>query len=182
MWRETVEIINRGNLDTDKAVYPMLLRPSAFDKNSEAKHAMLFHFAMWLSANPAVQDYRIMADGITLESPIIEIRGHPIWILFGKKTDRTAFKKWLARYKNWFGGKPIEENLLPEFPENGRVCVSIVCTPFMRNDFGSSEYPEGFVERWAWVIQHCKKPVFLMPTRGLAFTNLNEAIHFKLKW
>lgn len=187
MWKETIAIITRGELvDLDRAVYPMLLRPEPAQHNQqrEARHAMLFHFAMWLNAHPDVRDFRIMIDGATLESPVVEVRGHPIWVIFGKRKDRTAFTKWLAKYRAWFVDRPIEENFLPEFPENGRVTVNIVSTPFMWQDFmmGADCYPDGFSERWAWVIEHCRKPVFLMPTRGLAFTNAEEGMHFKLRW
>lgn len=183
MWKETVAILERGRIeDPNKAVFPLLLQPASQDQNRDNRHAMAFHFAMWLCSKPELHDFRIASDTETLDNPISDRRGYGIWVLFGKRADRTAFTKWLAKYKLWFTERPIHDTFLPDFPSSGCVRISVVNTPFARQDFMSENYPDGFSERWAWVIEHCKSPVYLMPTRGLAFTSEKEGMHFKLRW
>jgi len=173
-------IEGRGELDPEATAYPMFLQP-ARPINGDGRHCMFFHFAMWLSANPTVNNFRMVVDGSITQSPVVQLSGHPLVVLFGRRRDRTAFQRWLKRYQKWFGAYEVEHNYLPELPENGSLRLNIVNTPFARTDFMSPDsFPDGFAERWSWVITNCKTPVYLLPNRGFGFRSLNDAVHFKL--
>ena len=178
MWKESLDIVLRGTLESGATAYPMQIQPD--DNKNRRQNALLFHFAMWLSAHPNVSNYRLVADGGVAENPVVELSGHTLWVLFGEKKDRTAFTRWLARYSQWFSVDPAT-SFFPELPETGNLKISIVSTSFARQDlFAEGMFPEGFVDRWSWIINHCRKPVYLMPNRGFAFTDVKEAVHYKL--
>lgn len=179
MWKESIQIVLRGDLEAGATAYPMRLQP--FENNNRRQNAILFHFAMWLSANPNVSNFRVIADGAIAESPIVEVGGYTLWIMFGERKDRSAFTRWMARYSKWFGGVDPTTTFMPELPENGQIRICIVSTSFTKYDvFNDQQFPDGFVERWSWIITNCRKPVYVMPQRGFAFTDVKEAVHYKL--
>jgi hypothetical protein len=190
MWEDCINIVNgRGTLDEHwtGAVYPMKLQPAPYTAREEPRNTMFFHFAMWLSVNPLVRDFRMLVDGAINENPVSEVRSHPLWVIFAHQRDRTAFTKWFKQYKTWFGDKDASENFLPEFPKGGRHTFTVVETDLMRSQYDPSyglggSFPDGFAERWTWVLEHCLHQVVLAPHAGLAFKNEKEAVHFKLRW
>ncbi len=185
MWKESIAIVNRGELDPESTAYPMYLQP-ARPVTGEGRHCMFFHLAMWLSANPNVKNFRMVVDGALTESPVCELRALPLWIMFGRRRDRTSFQRWLNKYRQWFAPhQEMEHEFLPDLPESGQVKLAIISTSFTKMDIMFSDqkqFPEGFVERWSWIITNCKKPVCVMPNRGFGFRNVNEAVHYKLNF
>lgn len=127
-----------------------------------------------------------MVDIEVTDNPIERPVFRPIWLLFERKTDLNALKRWLAKYSKWFGSADLNDSYYPELPAFGRKTLSFIKIPSgLMYDPCSMDLtaPEGSVDRWTWIIQNCKKPVYVLPHGvGLAFTSEVEAMHFKLKW
>jgi hypothetical protein len=181
----TLASVKKGSLKLEGTgrVFPMQLLP-VFASAEEAHQCMGFHFSMWLEANPDVTDYRLALDMEVCDSPITVHRQAPVWIFFGKLKDKNAFQRWIARYREWFGGNDIDRAYFPVLPISGRHTLTFLTIPSgMKLDprMMDMTFPDGSVERWAWVLSNCRNPVYVTPN-GLAFTSAKEALHFKLRW
>jgi hypothetical protein len=119
-----------------------------------------------------------------LDAPVTNARWKPLWLLFGDLKSKNAFQRWIARYQTWFGERDMDQQYFPEIPRSGRHALTFCEIPSglklcpLSLDF---VFPDGSVERWAWVLQNCRKPVYVTPD-GLGFVSSKDAVHFKLKW
>ena len=181
------DLLERGTLEQGARGHPLLLVPE-YVKGEEPSHCLAFHFAMWLLANPKVTNFRVLLDGAANRSPVVNtlvnIRFMATWVVFGERNDYTAFTRWLRIYRTWFTGRPIEAAFFPEFPTSGRMTLSFVKFDVAKELSPTTyvpEYPNALFDAWAWVIEHCRKPVYALPG-GLAFRDTTEAMMFKLRW
>lgn len=157
--------------------YPLLLPPSRRKIN-----CMIFHFAIWLDNNDV--NYAVVIPAT--ERPIYERSVSPHYILFNDKKDRINFTKWLNRYKKWFQNEEIENSFLPELPISGSHTLHILKHNISAYDLASGvaseSFSDDFIKLWIWVIQNCKKPVYVLSTNSFAFSDAKDAVHFKLYW
>jgi hypothetical protein len=177
------------NISPDQPAYPLLLVPGAENQNSGGSshnHHMAFHFALWVLAHENPPEFGAMVDVEILDHPVENARCKPIWVLFKYARDRRRFQTWLKKYSKWFLGDDLASTYFPQLPRSGRYSLTHITIPAgLMTDFTTLELnaPNGSIERWIWVLQHCKRPVYVTPEgRGLAFTSQTEAMHFKLKW
>ena len=177
------DILDRGTLQGVLG-HPLLLTPEQISKGDEPQNCMVFHFSMWLLANPGVTNFRMMLDGNAARSTIVNPRYLATWVVFGERSDYSAFTRWLRRYRSWFTGRRMEAAFFPQFPTSGRLTLSFVAFEVAQSIDQTtyiSDYPIGLFDAWAWIIENCEKPAYLMPG-GIAFHDGKEAMMFKLRW
>lgn len=183
----TQTVLNKGELDIHgtSVAYPMLLRP-AVNTREEATPCLAFHLSLWLESQPTPVSFRAMVDIEVTAAPIERPVYRPLWVLFERKSDLRAYQKWFAKYSKWFGEADPTVTFYPPLPETGRHTfnfIKIAAGEIYDPMVDQMTVPTGSVDRWIWVLQNCRKPVYHLPKGvGLAFTSQTEAMHFKLRW
>lgn len=179
MFEKMFEVLGAGKLPLDAPVYPYLLRSGITTglRGREGANAMAFHFACWAVAN-GVTNFRMMHDISQQPSPMININGQPIWILFGDKDERDQFEAWLAIYKTWFIVRPMDQCLFPDLPISGFYSLRFL-SKNIGYDIAMDDYAADSFATWVMIVQHCKSPVFVTQN-ALAFVDEKEALLYKL--
>lgn len=175
------DTIKRGTLEPGEC-WQYLLVPSEIESQKYRAHrnCMGFHFVGWLHANPEVTNFGYMVSHEN-GSPVMEVIGQPIVVIFGRKTDFNSFKRYVEKIKRWFPEDDIQDTIIPQCPKSGTHRLTYVS----HNDAIGVD-PATFepitsaaMELWAWIVKNCRRPVY-RTSLGFAFSSERDALHFKM--